>query len=162
MGKGIKNYATRVAAKRTITEIEEMLVKRGASDIWKTYDNSGNPTGLNFIIRTEFGSVPFRIPVNVGGVSQVLQKQQGKGTIGISRPKAADFEYARDVAWRTWKDWIEAQLSLMESDKEVKFEQLFLPFIYDIVKKKTLYESFQDKKFEGLPRMLTEGELNNK
>lgn len=55
---------------------------------------------------------------------------------------------AARVGWRILKDWIEAQLALIETGM-VTIEQVFLPYVQND-KGQTLYEAIADKKFAGL------------
>jgi hypothetical protein len=47
-------------------------------------------------------------------------------------------EHAINVAWRVIKDWVEAQLALIEAN-QVKIEQVFLPYAIT-AQGNTLYE----------------------
>ena len=53
------------------------------------------------------------------------------------------------VAWRIIKDWIDSQLSLLEMNF-ADAVQIFLPYAYNPVENKTMYEKFLDNKEEYL------------
>lgn len=149
VSKGLKNYTTEIQAQRTISEIEEILVKNGATDTWKQYDNAGKVTALNFAVNTEFGKMPFKLSIDAHVISEVLGEQIKQGLKGISRKQAFDIEHARNVGWRIVKDWIDAQMAMV-SLKMRKLEQIFLADIYDMRSGKTFFQILREKGYAGL------------
>jgi hypothetical protein len=147
--KGLKNYTTEIPVQRTISEIEEILVKHGATDTWKQYDSTGKITALNFAVKTEFGKMPFRLSIDAKVISEVLIEQVKRGMKGISKKQAFDIEHARNVGWRIVKDWLDAQMAMV-SLKMRKLEQVFLADVYDMRTERTFFQILQDKKFAGL------------
>lgn len=49
------------------------------------------------------------------------------------------------MAWRILKDWIEAQMALLDIEM-VRFEEIFLPYI-ETNSGQTIFERLEDKKF---------------
>jgi hypothetical protein len=147
--KGLKNYTTEIPAQKTISEIEDILVEQGATDIWKQYDSTGKVISLNFAVKTDFGKMPFKFSIDPQAISRVLSDQANRGLRGISRKQALDIDHARNVGWRIVKNWIEAQMAMV-SLKQRKLEQIFLADAYDMKTEKTLFQILQDKKFPGL------------
>lgn len=146
----LKNYSTSIDVDKTISEIEKILSSHGASDIWKQYDTAGNVICLNFAINTEFGKMPFKLPMDAQKVLQILSTEKKVGRArGLSKAEAEDINQARKVGWRIIKDWIDSQLALVEINL-VKVEQVFLPYAYDPVKNQTLYETIRERKFAGM------------
>ena len=149
-GKGLKNYTTTIKVEQTISEIEGILTKHKVTDIWKQYSEEGEVIGLNFIVQTAHGKLPFRLPANFTAVNQVLKNQKKDGKLSsISWDKINDMAQARRVAWRILLDWIDAQLALVELEM-VKIEQVFLPYMYDSKTEKTLFETLQQQGFKNL------------
>ncbi len=151
---GIKNYSTKITAVQTVSEIEFILVRHGATDLWKQYDRAGKITSLTFAVITEQGKIPFRLYINIEAVRHILAEQHknGKGK-GISLPQSVDIEHARNVGWRILKDMLDAQMAMIEVGGR-KLEQIFLADIWDVQSGKTFFEVIQEKKFAG---MLMEG-----
>ena len=145
---GLKNYTTKIDANTTILEIENMLVNFGATDVWKQYD-AGVVIALNFAIDTEFGKMPFKLPLNIKEIRETLTIQRQKGNINIPQRLLQDNKHSINVGWRIIKDWIDSQLSLIELD-QVKIEQIFLPYAYDMATDKTFYEALKERKFAGM------------
>lgn len=135
------NYTTSISAEKTVGEIQSKLAKAGAHQILHEYDGFGNVAALSFRINTRFGNVAFRLPSNIGAVEAILKKQFGRG-------RYTDIEQATRVGWRILKDWVEAQLALIETGM-VTIEQVFLPYAQDS-KGQTVYESILERKFTGL------------
>lgn len=118
MGK-IANYSTTVTALKSIGEIQGILVAHGAKHILMDY-NGGEPVGLSFIVGTPYGDTPFRLPANIERVQGVLNKQRVRTS--VSRDSASR------VAWRILKDWVRAQMAILETEM-VSIDQVFLPYM---------------------------------
>lgn len=153
---GILNYTTQIPVEKTIQEIETLLAQSGVSKILKDYDNSGNINSISFIISTEKGELPFKLPMNLRAVMQVINNQTGerkKTRYGSQRVIPQRFyndeEQARRVGWRIIKDWLEAQLALIFLQM-VKLEEIFLPYMYNSKSDKTMFEMLEDKGFGNL------------
>ena len=144
----LKNYSTTIAPERTIAEIEVNLSLHGATDIHKQYKD-GNVIALTFGVQTEQGVLPFRLPVKPEAVRQILMEEKPKG---ISKKTASDITHARRVTWRILKDWIDAQIALIEVNM-VKVEEVFMPYLIAPRTNKTLFQVFEQ---EGFKRLLTE------
>jgi len=124
-------------------EINKILVSHGAKSIMTNYDRDGFVESLSFIIPTPYGDMGIRLPVDSKAVLRVL-KQDG------APPRFCNYPQAVRIAWRIVKDWVRAQMALLETEM-VKMEQIFLPYMIT-PQNKTLYEAMVDKKF-----FLTEG-----
>jgi hypothetical protein len=148
----IANYTTTVTALKSIGEIQGILVAHGAQHILIDYDH-GEPVGLAFIVPTAFGEIPFRLPANIEKVEAVLFKQLASSTrrqwdIQYQQEKKAKIkEQAGRVAWRILKDWIRAQMAILETEM-VTIDQVFLPYMQVGKDRKTLYETMRDQRFQ--------------
>lgn len=131
----ILNYTTKVDVYTTIGQIQRNLVDHGAKKILQEYDDQGQITALSFMIDTLTGTRAIRLPADVEAVQNVLANQKVK----------ADRKQAERVAWRIVKDWVEAQMAILEAQM-VTMDQIFLPYMLDSAGRKTLYEAFCEKK----------------
>lgn len=131
------NYTTQKDADKTAGEISEMLRRAGARAVLTEYDEKGDYiSSLSFKMLVGGSEIAFRLPCDWRPVQNVLQEQKRRN----SRVNPSQEQSIR-VAWRIVKDWIEAQLAIIET-KMVKTEDVFLP--YAIMKDgKTLAESIQ-------------------
>lgn len=150
---GLLNYTTEIPVEKTVLEIEKILVQAGAERILKDYDASG-VISISFIINTDKGKIPVRLPMNSKAVMQVINNQTkeyvGQGSkrrLVVPRKYMNDMEQARKVGWRIIKDWCEAQMALITL-KMVKIQEIFLPYIVG-VNGKTLYEQIETQNFKG-------------
>lgn len=142
----IKNFSTEIPVSRTIAEIEKMLTKYGATAIMKEYDGE-TPIMLIFAIVTKHGQMGVRLPIHPDKVLAVFKKQVSDGLL----PRKywnGDWANAQAhrVAWRIIKDWLDAQITLLNIEM-VKLEEIFLPYIYSDKLKMTVYEMLEQKKF---------------
>jgi hypothetical protein len=137
----ILNYTTTISSEKTVSEIQSKLAKAGAFQILHEYQRDTRELiGLSFRIATEFGDLAFELPARIEAVEKILAKQRVRSKV----PR----EQAGRVAWRILKDWVEAQLALIETGM-VTVEQVFLPYCQS-GNGETLYESIRNKKFAGL------------
>lgn len=139
------NYTTTIEAIKTVGEIQGILAGHGAKSIKTDYSADGQVEALSFLIVTPHGEVGIRLPVDPEAVFRVLNKQNRLGKVP---GRYLNHAQAVRVAWRIVKDWVEAQMAILETEM-VKMEQVFLP--YAIVKDgKTLYEALVENKFKML------------
>lgn len=136
----ILNYSTTVDSFKTVSEIEYILMKHNAKSIMKNCDGE-SITGLSFLIDTGGKQIPVRLPVRVDECLEVLRREKKNNP--RSNIKATR-EQAERVAWRILKDWVEAQMALLDIQM-VRFEEIFLPYIE--VQGRTIYERLEEKQF---------------
>jgi hypothetical protein len=127
----IMNYTTKVDVFATLGEIQGQLVKHGAKKIMQDYDNDGHITALSFLIDTPNGPRGVKLPANVDAVWNVLAKQKVK----------CDRDQAERVAWRIVKDWVAAQMAILESEM-VQMDEIFLPYMLND-KGQTLFQCYR-------------------
>lgn len=151
----ILNYTTTIPVEKTIAEIEKMLADSGASKILKDYNDEGKVEAISFVIPTEKGKLPFRLPMNLDSVLQTLKTQSGEyktyrsGQQRKIPQSMVNKEQAGKVGWRIIKDWLEAQLALFFLQM-VKIEEIFLPYMYNEKADKTMFQMLEEKGFDNL------------
>lgn len=129
----IANYTTTVTARKSIEEIQHILVKHGAKHILTDYEGE-EPVGLAFMIPTAYGDAGFKLPANIDAVQRVLKRQRVRSYI--------ERQMATRVAWRILKDWVRAQAAIIETEM-VTIDQVFLPYM-ETGAGKTLYQTMLD------------------
>lgn len=129
------NYTTTVQVSKTSQEIVGMLAAHGVTRIQAMY-NDGQITGLLFGIQVDGRELAFQLPVNAEAVYLKLQEDYDRGRIAA---RYAGREHAFRVAWRILKDWIEAQIALIETHM-VRTEEVFLPYLLNEDGDRTLYQ----------------------
>ncbi|HWT01130.1 MAG TPA: hypothetical protein VN256_12855 [Pyrinomonadaceae bacterium] len=140
----ILNYTTKVNEHKTIGEIQKALVAKGALSVMTDYTPSGTPAAVTFTINVNGTPIRYRLPSDVDGVLRAMQRAKGVPYRLQTR------EQAVRVCWRILKDWIEAQLAIIEAG-QAELAQVFLPYALNS-EGQTLFEYFRDN-----PRLLTEG-----
>lgn len=138
--KGPLNYTTSVEADKTAIECIGILTKHGATKIGISVGEDRQPDGLDFLIRTPFGMKAYSLPVNIPGTEKALLKAWRDGRI---EPRFKAPAQARRVAWRVIKDWLEAQLALIESGA-VDLPQVMLPYMH-VDDGHTLYSAWLER-----------------
>jgi hypothetical protein len=114
------NYTTSINPQKTVMEIQSMLAKAGASAIMADYDKDGNIAALSFRLRTDGQDISFKLPTAWQPVLETLKRQNVPRSLQTP-------EQALRVAWRITKDWVAAQLAIIET-RMVTTAQVFLPY----------------------------------
>ena len=141
---GLLNYSTNISAQRTAGEIQAALAKHGARAIMIEYGDDGAAEALSFQVKTPQGDCGFRLPVAPDPVLKVLEQQRDAGKLR-SHGVPVTREQAAKVAWRIVKDWVEAQMALLETEM-VRMEEIFLPYLITD-SGQTLYQVMAGKHF---------------
>lgn len=134
------NYTTTIDAYKTVSEIEYILVKHKAKSIMKDYNDDGAIISLSFLIDLGYTQLPIKMPVKTEKCLLVLEKQKK-----TNKNIKATYDQAERVAWRNLKDWVEAQMALIDID-QVVLEEVFMPYIVDN-NGKTLFDRVKEQQF---------------
>jgi hypothetical protein len=145
----IKNYTTEVGVDRTIGEISSMLASHGARSVQVDYDGKGKAEGVGFNFPVAGQMIHFRLPANVEGVQAALQKNPDKEAARRGHRKVLSTEeQARKVAWRILKDWVAAQMAIVEAGA-AQLAEVFLPYAVQ-ADGKTVYQAFEENQQKQL------------
>lgn len=117
-------------------EIQKVLSYHKASHIMIDYQD-GQPVALTFAMTVDGYPINYRLPCNYIGVLKVMKSQKIPNSLKNS-------DQALRVSWRIIKDWISAQMAIIESG-QASMEGLLMPFMVSNTGE-TLYERFQDVK----------------
>jgi len=136
------NYTTTIDVSKTVAEIQKMLVRAGAQSILSNYDD-GYIVSLSWQMPVKGQTLGFRLPTNWQPVFDLLSRQKTRqNRVQVTQ------DQAMRTAWRITKDWIEAQLAIIET-RMVEPEQVFLPYMMNR-DGRTIYESFKESGFKQL------------
>jgi hypothetical protein len=142
----LKNYTTTVSAMKSISQIQENLVKHGAKAVRIDYENQ-EPVGISFLVNIKGEDIPFRLPASVSKVEQILLKMRArkpeKWQSNYDQVLATIHKQASMTAWRTIKDWVDAQLAFIETEM-VSLQEIFLPYMTGN-DNKTLFEIIENR-----------------
>lgn len=116
----IKNYTTTVDVFKSLGEIQGALASHGARKIMVDYDGAGHPIGITFGIETPDGPRGFLLPANMAGVEAVFARQKIRAPNG----------QVERTAWRNVRDWIMAQMAIVEAG-QVEIQEVFFPYLTD-------------------------------
>lgn len=137
----ILNYTTTINANKSVGEIQALLASKGARKVMIEYGPCAEVAAISFEILCNEIHMQFRLPANWKGVHKAILKAKIKG-----KPVAAKYrgeQHAIGVCWRIIKDWIEAQLAIIEAE-QADMATVFLP--YAIMKDgNTVSENFLHK-----------------
>lgn len=116
----ILNYTTSIDCEKSISEIQKCLVKHGANKIVTDYEN-GSPSSVTFCLTINDRLVGYILPANYSGVLKAMKNDKK-----VPNSKCTN-EQAQRVAWRIVKDWVEAQMAIVEAQL-ADMAEVFLPY----------------------------------
>jgi hypothetical protein len=140
------NYTTSISAEKTLAEIQRMLAAAGCKGVMVAYSPDRDPEAVIFVMATEYGERSFRLPANPSAVEATLKRQQKRGKVPA---RLATREQATRVAWRIVKDWLEAQLAILESGM-VSLDEVFFAYMLDS-KSRPAYQVYRDQQVQLSP-----------
>ena len=133
---GILNYTTKISSDKTVGEIQSLLGKKGVKAVQIEYEES-RPSAVLFILDIKDKNISFRLPCNVQGVLTAMRNDR---KIPGSHK---NFEQAERTAWRIIKDWVEAQMAIIEAGQAV-MKEVFLPYLVMPATNQTLFQTFTE------------------
>ena len=136
----LMNYTTKIDSAKTAHEITWALQKMGASEVLQRFEQ-GRPIALAFAITTDIGVRQYALPVRWEPVLAVLKRQR------VARSFHTQ-EQAERVAWRILKDWVFAQIAVIESGI-TSLDEVMFPYM--LGKGGTVYEQFKSRQLELNP-----------
>lgn len=116
----IRFYSTDVNARQTAGEIQDKLASSSARRIAVHYDGEGRPEAIEFVLMFQGDPLPFRIEPDVEGMEKALNEDD-------DTPGSFDEFQARRVAWRIWKEWVNAILAFRDT-RQAGLDKLLLGF----------------------------------
>ncbi len=148
-------YTIDVPAEKSVAQIIALLSRKQAESITQDFFADGRVKAISFRMKVGIAQVHFALPANIEGVHGVLRKQAPYSNY----KQCSQDQYfrkqrlqAEKIAWRIVKDWVEAQMAMIESG-QAEVAQVFLPYAQQ-GDGRTMYELF----IEGHQRQLTSGE----
>lgn len=141
------NYTTKIDADKTAQEISKCLSRHGAKSVLTDYnEQDGVVEAISFRISLNGKDISFRLPCDWRPVYAVLI--EGKDdTHRYNKEKREKWEMewrlqAVRTSWRIIKDWVEAQMALVETQMASTL-QVFLPYAQS-ADGSTLYEKIAE------------------
>ena len=136
----ILNYTTTIVVEKTTAEIQGRLAKAGAQAVMTEYDTEQVLCAVSFRMMCSGIMVNFRLPAQIDRIYVLLQRDDK-----VAR-KFKTREQAARVAWRIIKDWIEAQLAIVEAE-QAEMVEVFLPYAQNPTTGQTLFEQLSSEQF---------------
>lgn len=128
----ILNFTTKIDAWKTVNEIQQILAKHKVTHF--AIKNEGHyPIGLSFSIDYNGQPLNFLLPSNYQGVLKCLKNDR-------KVPNSSKNEdQALRTSWRIIKDWVEAQLAIVEAQL-APIQEVFMPYLIVNASGQTLSE----------------------
>lgn len=139
----ILNYTTQITVEKTVGQIQAILAKAGAQAVLIEYDDERVVSSVSFRLMHNAAMVSFRLPAQLDPIYVILQRDDA-----VPR-KLKCREQAARVAWRIIKDWVEAQLAIVDAE-QAEMVEVFLPFAQNEKTGKTVFEELEADNFKML------------
>lgn len=139
---------TEISPVRTAGEIISELVEAGANQINQTFEQ-GRPTGIRWVMRVGGADVLFDMPVRVEPVYKIFLSRNKKTWLS-DKDKRGFREKAERVAWRQLLRWTQAQVAMIQTGM-VQPGEVFLAYMFDPGKSRTLFQTMMETQFKALP-----------
>lgn len=125
----IKNYTTSVDEGKTMSEIIALLVQKGAKSVMMDYDTNQRPMSISFIVTVMDVPIPFKLPCDFVGVHKYMASEYRNPSARRQFERNPEsMNQARRVAWRIIKDWVGAQMAMIDAG-QASVAQVFLPYV---------------------------------
>ncbi len=138
----IANYTTSIKTEKTVGEIQGMLARSGAAQVLFDFDGPV-VSAISFRLMHEGVMISFRLPANISNIYVVLQRDDN-----VPR-RLKTIEQAARVAWRIIKDWLRAQLAIVEAE-QAEMVEVFLPYAQNPTTGQTLFKQLEEGGFKML------------
>lgn len=116
------NYTTKIDPDKSAQEIAKCLSMHGAQAVLTEYDKErGIVSAISFQIAMGDRKIGFRLPCDWKPVLEIMKRDPK-----IPRTYKNELQAVR-TAWRIVKDWVEAQMALVETQM-VTTQDVFLPY----------------------------------
>jgi len=133
----LKNYTSK--SKNAFDVIQKCLASHGAQKLMFDYNGQGEVIALSFAIELDGRLIGFKLPARIDQVEAVLkQERRWRNTQELK-------DQAYRTAWANIRDWITAQMALVDT-RMAKMQEIFLPYMAG-KNGKTLYESMEENRF---------------
>lgn len=126
------NYTTVVEVSKSVMEIQQILASKGAQCVSVDYDKTGFPLAVTFKIEVAGVPVWYRLPSKYDEAEKAL----GRADINY---KFKNRKQAERVCWRILKDWVEAQLAIIQLG-QAQMAEAFFPYAIEHETGITLFE----------------------
>lgn len=132
----ILNFTTKIDAWKTVNEIQQILSRHNITHF--SIKNEGTfPVALAFTIDYNDQPMNFLLPCNHAGVLRCLKSDR---KVPMS---SKNEEQALRTSWRIVKNWVEAQLAIVQAEL-APIQEVFMPYLVinaqgDTLSKKILY-----------------------
>lgn len=117
----ILNFTTKIDAWKTVSEIQMILSKHGATHI-NIRNEGSRPAAISFSIDYNGMPMNFLLPCNHKGVWTAIKNNSD------IRNEFRNEDQAFRTSWRIIKDWIEAQLAIVEAQL-APIQEVFIPYL---------------------------------
>lgn len=117
----ILNFTTKIDAWKTVNEIQQILSKHGITH-FSIRNEGGFPVALAFTIDYNGQPLNFLLPCNHEGVLRYLKADRKVPNT------SKNSDQALRTSWRIVKDWVEAQLAIVQAQL-APIQEVFMPYL---------------------------------
>lgn len=143
----IKGYTTEVPTHRTVGEIQQMLAEHGAERVSLDYEGK-QASAVMFQIALGDERLRYRLPCRWQQIEKHLRADEAAMARLKKSGKKVDEVHCRAIGWRIIRDWLDAQLALINLEM-AGLDEIMLPYML-LRDDKTVYDNFREQRAERL------------
>ena len=128
----LKNTYTQ--SPRIFEDIQKTLREHQARSVTLEYDGDKRIEAISFVLAIGTQSFSFKLPARYKNVESIFERKRGR------RLNDAEKDQAYKTAWANIRDWLAAQMALIETEM-VDVGEIFLPYLLNN-QGETYYEQF--------------------
>jgi hypothetical protein len=137
----IKNYVAATPVDDCLTQIRTSLAQHKARRIVFESNDKGEPTEISFQIDIKGVAYVFLLPARLEQVLGLVE--QAWRDMGRPLKGEALIQQARRTAWANIRDWVLAQMALIDSGM-ARTEEVFFPYLLN-QDGQTAFEAFEER-----------------
>jgi hypothetical protein len=139
----LKNYASEASEESIFEAIRKTLALHKARRIVFDYDDAGRAISIEFTVTLGKTPYVFKLPARFDEAEPlVAEARKAMRMSATSGEKLRDQTYR--AVWATIRDWIDAQMALIDIGA-VRLEEVFLPYLL-VDQGKTMFERFAEQR----------------
>jgi hypothetical protein len=142
----LKNY--RSESTTTFDTIQKCLAAHRAKQVFFEYNDAGQIASIAFTLEIDGRHYPFRLPARVANVERLFYEEKNARTRSNQQTRNltdTEREQAYRTAWANIRDWLTAQMALIDTGM-VKAQEVLLPYMLT-PQGKTYYETLEQRRF---------------
>lgn len=137
----LKNYTSEASEASIFGAIQRCLAQHNVKRVMIDNDSQGRAVAIEFILEVQGHALHYRLPARIENVTRLVRQSLAGAHRSMSDERVAEQAYR--TAWANIRDWIEAQMALVDAEM-VQVAEVFLPYLVN-QNGMTYFEDFEQR-----------------